>query len=108
MMSEEAMLTSLNMLKNGKASGPDGVPTNLVKDAANLIAKPLMMIFNASLKQGIFPNIWKLAKITPIYKSGAPYEENNYRLISVLLVFQNYLKKLCKINYRTSFSPPEN
>ena len=62
MMSEEAMLTSLNMLKNGKAPGPDGGPTNLVKDAANFIAKPLMMIFNASLKQGIFPNIWKLAK----------------------------------------------
>ena len=67
MMSEEAVLTSLNILRTGKAPGPDGIPTNLVKDAANFIAKPLMMIFNASLKQGIFPNIWKLAKITPIY-----------------------------------------
>ena len=43
-------LISLNMLKNGKASGSDGVPTNLVKEAAKFIAKPLMMIFNASLK----------------------------------------------------------
>ena len=84
MVSEEAMLTSLSMLKIGKAPGPDGVPTNLVKDAASFIAKPLKMIFNASLKQGIFPNIWKLAKITPIYKSGARNEENNYRPISVL------------------------
>ena len=72
-MSEEAMLTSLNMLKNEKAPGPDGVTTNLVKDAAQCIAKPL--IFNASLKQGILPNIWKLAKITPVYKSGARNEE---------------------------------
>ena len=91
MMSEEAMLTSLNMLKNGKAPGPDGVPTNLVKDAANFIAKPLMMIFNASLKQGIFPNIWKFAKITPIYKSGARNEENNHRPISVLSVFSKII-----------------
>ena len=94
MMSEEAMLTSLNMLKNGKAPGPDGVPTHLVKDAANFIAKPLMMIFNASLKQGIFPNIWKLAKITPMYKSGARSEENNYRPISVLSVFSKLFEKV--------------
>ena len=94
MMSEEAMLTSLNMLKNGKAPGPDGVPTHLVKDAANFIAKPLMMMFNASLKQGIFPNIWKLAKITPIYKSGARNEENSYRPISVLSVFSKLFEKV--------------
>ena len=82
MMSEETMLTSLNMLKNGKAPGPDGVPTNLVKDAAKFIAKPLAMIFNASLAQGIFPNIWKLAKITPLFKFGARNKKNNYRPIS--------------------------
>ena len=39
-MSEEAMLTSIMMLKGGKAPGPDVVPTNLVKDAAKSIAKP--------------------------------------------------------------------
>ena len=47
-ISEEAMLTYLMMLKGGKAPGPDGVPANLVKDAAKSIAKRLMMIFNAS------------------------------------------------------------
>ena len=70
-MNEETMLNSLNMLKNDKAPGPDGIPTNLVKDATKFAAKPLAMIFNASLAQGIFPNIWKLAKITTIFKSGA-------------------------------------
>ena len=94
MLSEEAMLTSLNMLKNGKAPGPDGVPTNLVKDAANFIAKPLMMIFNASLKQGILPNIWKLAKIPPIYKSGARNEKNYHRPISVLSGFSRLFEKV--------------
>ena len=94
MMSEEAMLTSLHMLKNGKAPSPDGVPTNLVEDAANFIAKPWMMIFNASLKQGIFPNIWKLAQITPIYKSGARNEENDYRPISDLSVFSKLFEKV--------------
>ena len=71
LMSEESMLRSLKMLKSGKVPGPDGVPTNLVKDAAKFIAKPLATIFNASLAKGIVPDVWKLAKITPIFKTGA-------------------------------------
>ena len=57
------MLNSLNMLKNDKAPGPDGIPTNLVTDDTKFIANPLAMIFNASLAQGIFHNILKLAKL---------------------------------------------
>ena len=45
---------SLKIRDRGKAPGPDAVPTNLVKDTAQFIVKPLMMIFNVSLKQGIF------------------------------------------------------
>ena len=51
------MLTSLMTLKSGKAPDPDGVSTNLVKDAAKSIAKPLVMIFNASLAKGLVPNV---------------------------------------------------
>ena len=101
-MSEEAMLTSIIMLKGGKAPGPDVVPTNLVKDAAKSIAKLLLMIFNASLTKGIVPNVWKLAKITPIFNSGARNKKNNYRTISVLSVFAKLFEKLCMISYLTS------
>ena len=73
------MLRSLMMLKGGKASAPYGVSAILVKDAAKSIGKPLVMIFNASLAKGLVPNVWKLAKITPIFKSGARNEKNNYR-----------------------------
>ena len=103
LMSEESMLRSLKMLMSGKAPGPDGVPTNLVKDAAKFIAKPLAMIFNASLAKGIVPDVWKLAKITPIFKPRA----RNEKIITGQFLFsqflQNYLKKLCTISYPISF-----
>ena len=52
------------------------------------------MIFNSSLKYGAFPNIWKLAKVTPIFKSGSKRDGNNYRPISVISVFSQMLEEI--------------
>ena len=94
MVDQETMLQAIKQLKNGKAAGPDKIPTTLVKDAAEFISQPLMMIFNASLKLGVFPNIWKLAKVSPIFKTGARNNKNNYRPISVLSMFSKLIEKI--------------
>ena len=52
------------------------------------------MIFNSSLRKGVFPDIWKVAKVTPIFKSGSRSEANNYRPISVVSVFSRILEKI--------------
>ena len=52
------------------------------------------MIFNSSLKYGAFPDIWKLAKVTPIFKSGSKRDGNKYRPISVISVFSRMLEKI--------------
>ena len=41
-------------------------------------------IFNLSIQKCVFPEIWKCAKITSLYKRGAKEEVENYRPISVL------------------------
>ena len=51
------ILNAINQLKNGKAAGPDKVPTAIVKDVGDLVSKPLSMIFNSSLEKGVFPDI---------------------------------------------------
>ena len=91
---EEYVLNAINRPEKGKASGPDKVTITLVKDAASSIAYPLMLIYNASLMNGIFPDIWKLARVTPIYKSGPKSDTNNYRPISVISVFSRMLERL--------------
>ena len=48
--------------------------------------KPLTNI-NKAFNDGVFHKELKLAKVIPIYKSGATMELNNYRPISVLNIF---------------------
>ena len=91
---ETYALNATKQLKNGKAPGQDKISTTLIKDAADFIWKPFTMIFNSSLKYAAFPDIWKLAKVTPIFKSGSKRDGNNYRPISVISVFSPLLEKI--------------
>ena len=42
------------------------------------------MVFNQSLLQGIFPENFKVSKVTPIAKGGEEMDPYNYRPISTL------------------------
>ena len=88
------VLKGLKQLKNGKACGPHKIPTTLVKDAANFISYPLTLIYNSSIKNGIFPDLWKIARVAAIFKSGKRCDSNNYRPISVLSIFSTVLEKI--------------
>ena len=61
------VMNAINQLKNGNASGSDKITITLVKDASEYIAHPLMLIYNSSLANGAFPDVLKLARVTPIY-----------------------------------------
>ena len=87
------IMNAIKQLKSGKAAGPDKVPTKIVKDVDVLVSK-LSMIFNSLLENGIFPDIWKLAKVTLIFKSGAKKDVNNYRPTSVITIFSRLLERL--------------
>ena len=54
----------------------------------------LFHIFKVSVKQGIFPDCLKIAKVTTIFKSGAKDNVSNYRPISILPVFSKVLKRI--------------
>ena len=81
-------------LKCSKSAGYDKVSVKLVRDAAGILCKPLAAIFNSSFEMGIFPDMWKIARVTSIFKSGSKNDMGNYRPISVLSVFSRLLEKL--------------
>jgi hypothetical protein len=58
------------------------------------IKKPLEHLCNASMKCGIFPDKFKIAKVKPLYKKGDKNDVQNYSPISFLCAFSKILEKL--------------
>ena len=85
----------LRFIRRNKSTGIDNIPPCLLKDSARTISAPLAHLINLSLRTGLFPKDWKLAKIVPIHKSGSHSSFENYRPISVCRLYQKSLKRLC-------------
>ena len=89
----EVILTALH-IKSKSSTGHDNFSNVLIKKIIYHIAIPLTHIFNSSFVTGIFPDIYKIAKIIPVYKSGDKTSASNYRPISLLPAFSKILEKL--------------
>lgn len=93
-------------LKNKNSTGYDDVNQKIVIKVAESIAEILSDIANSSFRTGIFPAELKIAKVTPIFKSGVKTLEMNYRPIANLPVFAKIIEKLMFkriINYLDKF-----
>ena len=67
-----------------KAPGPDGLPNWFIRDFAFAIAEPLCLIFNASIRQGVVPTVWKQANVVAVPKIKPPKTvEQDLRPISL-------------------------
>ena len=62
--------TILERLKNGKDTGMHLIPNSVLKAVKYIIAPSLTDLFNASIKAKIFPDDFKIARVTPIFKNG--------------------------------------
>ena len=95
-VTKQCVLTAIRGLKDSKSPGPDRFPAKILKDAEELTSNPLKTIFNESLKVGVFPDIWKAARVKPISKSGRHSDLNNYRPISVLSAVSRKFEKVAR------------
>ena len=77
-----SVLKSLTRVKINKAAGIDKISNKILKIAAPVIYKNLTDLFNLSITSGVFPSDWKIAKVSPLFKSGDLNNANNYRPIS--------------------------
>ena len=93
-ISKAGVLKLLLNIKDNKATGPDGIPGDLLKICANELAEPLTLLFQASVDQGRLPEAWKQAFIVPVFKKGDRRRVENYRPISLTSVTSKLLEHI--------------
>ena len=83
-VSDDEVLGMLNKLDKTKSSGPNSIPTSLLKNHAKSFSLPLKLAINQSFTEGKFPDLLKIAKVCPVFKKGDTNLRENYRPISLL------------------------
>ena len=83
----------LKSLKRNKAAGLDYLPTGMIKDCCDYIAKPLCHIINLFLVTMAVPSEWKKARVIPLCKSGLVNKPENYRPKSILRILSKLLER---------------
>ena len=80
-----------------KAPGIDEIPSRLLKDRAEILAKPTSNIINLSIKLSTFRDKCKIAKLITSFKKGSKIDPKNYRPISLLPLLSKLIEKAIHI-----------
>ncbi|KAK4806943.1 hypothetical protein QYF61_027310 [Mycteria americana] len=76
----------LHHLDTHKSMGPDEIHPRVLKELAEVLTKPLSIIYQQSWLTGEVPVDWRLANVTPIFKKGRKEDPGNYRPVSLTSV----------------------
>lgn len=99
-ITETELISTAKNLNSMKAKGIDGIPISVLTKNIEILAPTLVLLFNKAFHTGIYPEILKIAKVTPIYKTGNQNELSNYRPISVLSCINTLFEKLLAIRVK--------
>ena len=89
-ITEENVSLKLKSLNPNKSPGPDKLYPKLLKELHQELSIPFTYLFKLSIKEGLLPQDWKDAEVTPIYKKGLKTDPGNYRPVSLTSI-------VCKI-----------
>ena len=90
----DEIISLVRNLNPNKASGSDGISGQMLILCDDTLTVPLKMIFENILVTSLYPDSWKLANVTPIFKKGDKQSANNYRPISLFPICGKMLEKI--------------
>ena len=97
----ESEITKLVKNLNPKCSyGVDGISNKLFVHCYTALKLPLLLIFNESFSSCLYPKLWKISKVKPLYKGKEMNQIINYRPVSLLPVISKILEQLTELRLR--------
>ena len=92
-LTEDNVKQIVSNMSSDKATGSDGLSARFTKLFLSALMPILLVIFNCSIRNGIFPFSWKISKVTALFKKGVQTDPQNYRPISVVPFLSKVLEK---------------
>ena len=93
----QSLIKTLNLKK---ATGPNSIPTQLLKIFDKTLSVPFANLINLSFEKGIFPKSLKTGSVIPIFNKGDYLDCNNYRPVSLTSNIKvNSLKNSSTLDY---------
>ncbi|GAB0184165.1 mitochondrial enolase superfamily member 1 [Grus japonensis] len=85
LVKEDQVRDHLGKLDTHKSMGPDGMHPRVLRELADVIARPLSIIFERSWRTGEVPEDWRTAKpnVTPVFKKGKEEDPGNCSPVSL-------------------------
>ena len=93
-VTEEDVNKALKSLRTDKSPGIDDIHPRPLKELADVLSKPITMIFHKSLQTAQLPRNWLDAVIAPIFKKGQRCLAENYRPVSLLCIISKILESI--------------
>jgi len=93
LLEEDWVRDHLSKLDTHKSMDPKGKHSRVLRDLADVIAKPLSIIFERSWRTEV-PEDWRKAKVTPVFKKGKKEDPGNYRPVSLTSIPGKLMEQL--------------
>ena len=90
----DVLLLLLESCDDSSAAGADGLTSFLLPLCAKILCAPVFELFFWIVKAQNWPDLWKIAHVTPLHKSCPHNDFSNYRPISILPKLSLLLERL--------------
>ncbi|KFV78073.1 RNA-directed DNA polymerase from mobile element jockey, partial [Struthio camelus australis] len=94
LVKEDQVRDLLSRLDIHKSMGPDGMHPRVLRQLADVIARPLSILLERSWRSGEVPEDWKKTNVTPVFKKGKKEESGNSRPVSLTSIPGKVMEQL--------------